>query len=72
MTTSDGITDDLCDVYRFASLIFRCFRTLNLYLSCQEQWFVIINPYRYNLDLIYVVLWTRLRVSFNAYVRSFV
>jgi hypothetical protein len=51
-----------CDVYRRASLfIFRCFRTLNLY-------FPIMNNGCNNLDLICVVLWTHLRVSFYAYV----
>jgi hypothetical protein len=49
-----------CDVYRCASLIyFRYFRTLNLYsmsgtLVCNKMF------------LTHVVLWTHLRMSFNA------
>jgi hypothetical protein len=51
-----------CDVYRCASLIcFRCFRTLNLYSMAGTM---VCNK----LFLTRVVLWTRLRVSFNAYV----
>jgi hypothetical protein len=51
-----------CDVYRCASIFyFRCFQTLNL-IYCLEQWFVI------DRILTHVVLWTRLRVSFDAYV----
>jgi hypothetical protein len=51
-----------CDVYRCASLfIFRCFRTLDLY-------FLSLTMVCNNFDLIRVVLWTCLRVSFNAYV----
>jgi hypothetical protein len=46
---------------------FRCFRTLNLYLSCHEPWFVIIDPYGQFGFHLCNVLWTRLRVSFNAY-----
>jgi hypothetical protein len=50
------------DVYRCVSLFyFRCFRTLKLYLMPQTM---VCN----NLELTSVVLWTRLRVSFNAYV----
>jgi hypothetical protein len=49
-----------CDVYRRASLfISAVFQTLNLYFL---PWTMVCN----NLDLIRVVLWTRLRVSFNA------
>jgi hypothetical protein len=51
-----------CDVYRCASLIyFLCFRTLNLYLLSRTM---VSNK----MFLTRVVLWTRLRVSFNAYV----
>jgi hypothetical protein len=51
-----------CDADRYASLIyFRCFRTLNIYFM---SWAMVCNK----LFLTRVVLWTRLRVSFNAYV----
>jgi hypothetical protein len=51
-----------CDVYRCASLFyFRCFQTPNLYFLPRTM---VCNK----LDLIRVVLWTRLRMSFNAYV----
>jgi hypothetical protein len=43
-----------CDVYHFASFLFRSFRTLNLYLSCREHWFVLIKPFGLKLDLICV------------------
>jgi hypothetical protein len=50
------------DVYRYTSLFyFRCFRTLNLYFMPETM---VCNK----LDVIHVVLWTRLRASFNAYV----
>jgi hypothetical protein len=49
-----------CDVYRCANLnYFRCIFELWTFISCHEQLFVI-------KCLIHVVLWTRLRVSFNA------
>jgi hypothetical protein len=51
-----------CDVYRCASLFyFRCVQTLNLYILPRTM---VCNK----LDLTRVVLWTRLRVGFNAYV----
>jgi hypothetical protein len=53
-----------------ANLFIPLFSNSELYSSCEEQWVVIINLEGYNLDLICVVLWTHLRVSFNGYVRS--
>jgi hypothetical protein len=51
-----------CDAYRGASLIyFRCFRTLNLYSMSGT---LVCNK----MLVTRVVLWTRLRGSFNAYV----
>jgi hypothetical protein len=50
------------DVYRRASLLISAVSEIWTFTSCHEQWFV------KNLDLIRVVLWTRLRVGFNAYV----
>jgi hypothetical protein len=49
----------------FISAVFK----LRTFAYCHEQWCVIIWTLRGNLDLIRVVLWTRLRVSFNAYVQ---
>jgi hypothetical protein len=34
-----------CDVYYIASLFSAVFKTLNLYLSYHEPWFVIIKPW---------------------------
>jgi hypothetical protein len=51
-----------CDVYRCANLIyFRYFRALNLHSMSGTM---VCNK----MFLTNVVLWTRLRVSFNAYV----
>jgi hypothetical protein len=51
-----------CDVCRRASsFYFRCFQTLNRYFMPGTM---VCNK----LDLIHVVLWTRIRMSFNAYV----
>jgi hypothetical protein len=40
--------------YRIAR-VFPLFKTLNLYLSCHEPWFVIIKALRLNLDLVRVM-----------------
>jgi hypothetical protein len=49
-----------CDVYRCASyFISAVFSNSENFILCLEQWLVI-------KCLIHVVLWTRLRVSFNA------
>jgi hypothetical protein len=50
-----------CDVYRCASLFISTDFELWIF---SLSWTMVCN----NLDLIRVVLWTRLRVSFNAYV----
>jgi hypothetical protein len=49
-----------CDVHRSASLNYSAvFSNSETFILCHEQWFVM-------KCLIHVVLWTRLRVSFNA------
>jgi hypothetical protein len=63
MTTSDDITDGLLWCYRCIRYLFPLFSNSEPLL---HVWTMICNE----LDLIRVVLWTRLRVSFNAYVRS--
>jgi hypothetical protein len=51
-----------CDVYRHASLFISA-----VFLN-SESLFLVMKMVCNNLDSIRVVLWTRLRVSFNAYV----
>jgi hypothetical protein len=47
-----------CDVYRCVRLFhFHCFRTLNFYFSCHEQWFVIIKPLEGDWDLKLAFAW---------------
>jgi hypothetical protein len=56
MTPSDGITGGLLWCLIISLLVFFCyFKTLNLYLSFHEPWFVIMKPLRVNLDLICVM-----------------